>query len=86
MFIHTIQNARCMALSKQKCKKELSWFHSPLEKAELRQWLRNFGQAGWKASKYSLLCFYTSKKVALKWMFHSAYLVKIRRNIGDVEF
>ena len=27
----------------------------PLERPELRQWLRNYGRAGWKASKYSLL-------------------------------
>ena len=34
--------------------KELSWFHFPLKRPELKQWLHNCGQNG--CTKYSVVC------------------------------
>jgi len=36
--------------------KDLSWFHFPLGKPELKRWIHNCGRDKWKPSKYSVLC------------------------------
>jgi len=35
---------------------ELSFYHFPLNKPEVNQWIRNCGRVGWQPSKFSVLC------------------------------